>query len=79
MAKKEESAAAAPPAAPTGPVVTDVQARDAFAAVIEVLDGAPTNRILQLAGKINLGKMLLGEIVSGRIPLGSSPPAPATP
>lgn len=65
-------APAAPAPKPTA-VVTDVQAREALAAVLEVLEGADTARVLKLAGKIALGKMVVAEIASGRVTLQTWP------
>lgn len=73
----DETPAEAAPAKPGQAVVTDVQAREAFVAVLEVLEGADTARVLKLAGKIALGKMIVAEIVSGRVQLQSAP-SPAT-
>lgn len=40
------------------------QAAEGLAAVLEVVSGAPSHRILELAGKIEVGKMALQSLIS---------------
>lgn len=90
----ETSAAAAPQAAPppaeppaTQPPqpqpqpVSESQAREALAAVLEVMNGAAVTRVLELAERIALGKLVLTGLVSGQISMGTprAPTSPAAP
>lgn len=70
------AAPAAPPApaaepAPQGIRITEQQGREALAAAAEVLNGAAPSRILELAERIALAKVILRDVAAGALVIAS--------
>lgn len=67
------------PTPPTGPVasINEQQVREACAAALEVLNGARSERILALADKIHVAKLVLNGLATGRFGIGEATPATA--
>lgn len=76
----QEPAAAQNAAANTGALTVDQgHVREAIGAVVEVLNGAPTSRVLELSERISVAKVILREIAAGSLIVGRPPTRAAAP